>query len=198
MDKQGGCGYPILSVIVSAFDLATGKELPYGQHGEIRVLSPARMKGYYKNPEATAAFFKEDEQGNVWGCTGDIGYVDKDGEVFILGRATDYATLDSGKKVYLFDIENVILQEEVLSGCKVVAVEENGHIVHAAHMTVRNEVSFDEHKLANKIYENCKEHLPINEVPTRYKFRTAFPVHTNGKRDNNALKQETDGFIVIR
>lgn len=198
VDKQGGCGYPILSVIVSAFDLATGKELPYGQHGEIRVLSPARMKGYYKNPEATAAFFKEDEQGNVWGCTGDIGYVDKDGEIFILGRATDCATLDSGKKVYLFDIENVILQEEVLSGCKVVAVEENGHIVLAAHMTVRNEVSFDEHKLANKIYENCKEHLPINEVPTRYKFRTAFPVHTNGKRDNNALKQETDGFIVIR
>lgn len=89
------------------------------------------------------------------------------------------------------------MQEESLSGCKVVAVEENGHIVLAAHMTVRSEVSFDENTLAHKIYENCKEHLPIDEVPTKYKFRTSFPVHTNGKRDNNALKQEKDGFIVI-
>lgn len=118
--------------------------------------------------------------------------------IYILGRATDSATLDSGKKVYLFDIEDVILQEEVLSGCKVVAVEENGHIVFAAHMTVRNEISFDENKLAHKIYENCKERLPIDEVPKKYKFRTSFPVHTNGKRDNIALKQETGGVIVIQ
>ena len=196
-EKAFGTGAPILNVTVSAFDLTTDEELTYGQHGEIRVLSPARMKGYYKNQAATDEFFYTDEQGRVWGCTGDIGYVDEDGEVFILGRATDCATLDSGKKVYLFDIEDLILQEEVLSGCKVVEVEENGHIVLAAHMTVRSEISFDENTLANKIFENCKEHLPIDEVPTKYKFRTSFPVHTNGKRDNNALKQEKDGFIVI-
>ena len=82
------------------------------------------MKGYYKNQAATDEFFYTDEQGTVWGCTGDIGYVDEDGVIYILGRATDSATLDSGKKVYLFDIEDVILREESLSGCKVVAVEE--------------------------------------------------------------------------
>lgn len=195
--KIGGTGFPMLHVIISAFDMETNKELRYGKHGEIRVCSPARMKGYYKNEEATNQFFYTDENGQVWGCTGDIGYVDEDGEVFILGRATDSATLDSGKKVYLFDIEDVILQEESLSGCKVIAVEEDGHIVLAAHMTVRNEISFDENKLAHKIYENCKERLTIDEVPKKYKFRTSFPVHSNGKRDNNALKQETDGFIVI-
>ncbi len=196
-EKIGSIGIPMLKVTVSAFDVETNKELKYNKHGEIRVDSPGCMKGYYKNQAATNEFFYTDEQGTVWGCTGDIGYVDEDGVIYILGRATDSATLDSGKKVYLFDIEDVILQEESLSGCKVVAVEEDGHIVLAAHMTVRSEISFDEHKLAHKIYENCKEHLPIDEVPTKYKFRTSFPVHPNGKRDNNALKQEKEGFIVI-
>ncbi|MBO4433616.1 MAG: acyl--CoA ligase [Clostridia bacterium] len=196
-NKLGGTGYPILGVSVSAFDMETNKELKYGEHGEIRVCSPARMKGYYKNEAATNEFFYTDENGQVWGCTGDIGYVDEDGEVFILGRATDSAVLDSGKKVYMFDIEDVILQEETLSGCKVVAVEENGKTVLAAHMTVRNGVNYDPQTLARKIYENCKNNLPAEEIPTKYKFRDSFPVHTNGKRDNNALKQETDGFIVI-
>ena len=195
--KIGGTGYPMLHVVLSAFDIDTNQELKYSEHGEIRVLSPARMKGYYKNQAATDAFFHTDEQGRVWGCTGDIGYVDEDGEVYILGRATDSATLDSGNKVYLFDIEDVILQEESLSGCKVVAVEENGKTILAAHMTVRKDVDYDGETLARKIYENCKKNLPVDEVPTKYKFRASFPVHTNGKRDNNALKQETDGFIVI-
>ena len=196
-DKLGGNGYPILNAIVAAFDLGTNKELKYGEHGELRVISPARMKGYYKNEVATDAFFYTDEQGRTWGCTGDIGYVDEDGEVFVLGRATDSATLDSGKKVYLFDIEDVILQEESLSGCKVVATKENGKTVLAAHMTVRSEVSYDEQSLAQKIHENCKKNLPADEVPTKYKFRDAFPVHPNGKRDNDALRQEKDGVVVI-
>ncbi len=196
-NKYGGSGHPILNVTVSAFDMETNKELKYGEHGEIRVCSPARMKGYYKNEKATSEFFYTDENGQVWGCTGDIGYIDEDGEVFILGRATDSAFLDSGKKVYLFDIEDVILQEEALSGCKVVAIEKNGKTILAAHMTVRKDVEYDGRTLARKIYENCKKQLPYEEIPVKYKFRDSFPVHTNGKRDNNALKQETDGFIIM-
>lgn len=195
--KHGGTGYPMLNATVAAFDMDTGKELKYGERGEIRVFSPSRMKGYYKNPKATEEFFKTDEQGRVWGCTGDIGYIDEDGEVFICGRATDSAVLDSGKKVYLFDIEEVILQEDTISGCKVVAIEENGKTILAAHMTMRNDVDCDPQTLVRKIYENCKKQLTDEAIPAKYKFCDSFPVHTNGKCDNNALKQETDGFIVI-
>lgn len=155
------------------------------------------MLEYYKNRAATKDYFWNDKNGVVWGCTGDIGYIDEDGLLFVLGRATDCATLDSGKKVYLFDIEDILLQEEVLSGCKVVAVEENGKTLLVAHMTVRKDVDYDCETLARKICENCKKNLPADEVPTKYKFRDSFPVHSNGKRDNNALKQEKDGFIVI-
>ena len=196
--KPGGTGFPMHSdIVVSAFDIETNKELKYGEHGEIRVITPAHMKEYYKNKAATDEFFYTDSGGKIWGCTGDIGYVDEDGEVFILGRATDCTTLDSGKKVYLFDIEDVILQEDTLSGCKVVAVQENNKTILAAHMTLRDGVDVDKEMLVHKIFENCQKQLPADEIPIKYKFRDAFPVHSNGKRDNAALKLEQDGFIIV-
>lgn len=197
-NKSGSVGIPMAHINVGVFDPTTNAELPYGCHGEIRVDSPSHMLEYYKNRAATKDYFWNDKNGVVWGCTGDIGYIDEDGLLFVLGRATDCATLDSGKKVYLFDIEDIILQEEVLSGCKVVAVEENGKTLLVAHMTVRKDVDYDCETLARKIYQSCKKNLPVDEVPTKYKFRDSFPVHANGKRDNNTLKQETDGFIVIQ
>lgn len=108
-NKYGGAGYPIRNVIVSSFDLETNKELKYGELGEIRVFTPGRMLGYYKNEEATKHFFYTDKEGRKWGCTGDIGYIDKNGELFVLGRATDSATLENGKRIYLFEIENIIM-----------------------------------------------------------------------------------------
>lgn len=193
-NKIGSVGIPMAHINVGIFDPITNTELPYGCHGEIRVDSPSHMLEYYKNKKSTEEYFWTDKNGVVWGCTGDIGYIDEDGLLFVLGRTTDSTTLNSGKKVYLFDVEDVILQEEVLSGCKVVAVKENKKTILVAHMTVRSNIDFDREKIARKIFENCKTQLPEDEIPTKFKFRNSFPVHTNGKRDNDALKQEKDGF----
>ncbi|MCR5396971.1 MAG: acyl--CoA ligase [Lachnospiraceae bacterium] len=194
--KPLGVGYPVLGATVSAFDPITNIELKYGEHGEIRVCSPAKMKGYFKNPEATSEYFWTDENGMTWGCTGDIGYVDEDGEVFILGRKTDSATLENGDHVYLFDIEDVILRDPNLSGCKVVAVEDEGKTVLAAHITLR-QATADATKLIRQIDKLCHQSLPDAHCPVRYKIRDSFPVHPNGKRDVGALKQEKDGFILV-
>lgn len=196
-DKQGGCGYPILGVTVAAFDLSTGKELPYGQHGELRVLSPARMKGYYKNPEATAEFFKEDEHGNVWGCTGDIGYVDEDGEVFVLGRATDSYRRESGEIVFLFDIEEKILKNESVSQCKVVDIEDDGTKKLVTHLVFRPDSESPE-KIVAAIWGDLKKTLPPYMVPDFYKIRSSMPVHNNGKRDVAALRNDKDDLIPTR
>ena len=195
-EKEGGAGTPILNVTVSAFDIATEKELPYGQHGEIRVLSPARMKGYYKNPEATAEFFKEDEQGNIWGCTGDIGYVDEDGEVFILGRATDHFRRENGEIVFLFDIEAEILKNEAVSQCKVVDIEDNGNKKLVAHLVLQAGVK-NEEKIIALIWSELRKTLPSYMVPEYYKIRSSMPVHTNGKRDVGALKIDKEGLKTI-
>ena len=194
--KIGSTGYPILNSIVSAFNIDTDEELKYGEHGEIRVCSPAHMKGYYKNPEATKQFFKTDKNGTVWGCTGDIGYVDEDGEVFILGRATDSYQRENGETVYLFDIEDEIIKEENVNQCKVVDIEEDGKTKLVAHIVFRDGVSNPDEVL-QKIDKRLKYLLPEYMVPEYYKIRQAMPVHTNGKRDISALKKDREDLQKI-
>ena len=191
--KIGSTGYPILNSIVSAFNIDTDEELKYGEHGEIRVCSPAHMKGYFKNNEATNAFFKKDKNGLVWGCTGDIGYVDEDGEVFILGRATDSYLRENGQTVYLFDIEDEIIKEENVNQCKVVDIIENGKTKLVAHI-VFNESTTQEESIIKRIDDSLKEVLPEFMVPDYYKVRKSMPVHPNGKRDIETLKNDKDGL----
>ena len=193
-DKQGGSGYPILGVSVSAFDIKSGKELPYGQHGELRVLSPARMKGYYKNPEATSEFFKTDEQGNVWGCTGDVGYVDEDGEVFVLGRVKDHFHLKNGDMVFLFDIENEIIKDEAVDQCKVVYFKTQTCTETVAHIVFQKDI-WENKVVLERIHKRLVKALPEYMIPHFYKVRESMPVHTNGKLDAHALREERDGLI---
>ncbi|MCR4755829.1 MAG: acyl--CoA ligase [Lachnospiraceae bacterium] len=194
--KPAGVGYPILNVIVSAFNIDTDEELKYGEHGEIRVCSPARMKGYYKNPEATAKFFKTDSEGRVWGCTGDIGYVDEDGEVFILGRATDCFKRENGDTVYLFDIEEEIFEEPLVNQCKVVDIKEDGKIKLVAHIVFKDGTT-DPERIVKRIDEYLKTKLPEYMRPNYYKIRTSMPVHSNGKRDVEALRSDRENLICI-
>ncbi len=194
--KHGGTGYPMLNSMVSAFDINTDRELKYREHGEIRVCSPARMKEYYKNPEATAEFFKTDENGNVWGCTGDIGYVDEDGEVFICGRAIDAATLKTGERIYLFDIEDVIFEDENVVQCKVVDIDTPDGTELAAHIVFREDADNSDQALS-RIHELLAAKLPAPHVPRYYKSRASMPVHSNGKRDIEALRQDREGCFKV-
>ena len=194
--KIGSTGYPILNSIVSAFNIDTDQELKYGEHGEIRVSSPARMKGYFMNAEATEKFFKTDKNGVIWGCTGDIGFVDEDGEVFILGRATDSYQRENGETVYLFDIEDEIIKEETVSQCKVVDIKENGKTKLVAHIVFKDGVTQGE-TIIRSIDEHLKDVLPEYMVPDYYKIREAMPVHPNGKRDIDALKKDTEDLIQL-
>ncbi len=194
--KTGSTGYPIKDVIVSAFDIETNEEMQYGRRGEIRVQSPARMKEYYKNPDATEKYFYTDEQGNKWGCTGDLGYVDEEGFIYILGRASDKFTAQSGKEIYCFDIENVILENENIASCEVVGLSKDGYSVPVAHFVLEDTCQLSSEEIILQIHEKCKQKLDADCVPCGYKCRETFPVKSSGKRDMGALKEERDGFVL--
>ena len=194
--KLNGVGYPIKGVTVSAFDVDTNEEKKYRERGEIRVDSPACMKGYFKNEQATNEYFYKDRNGIVWGCTGDIGYVDEDGEVFILGRATDCYYTKEGKRVFQFDIEEVILQDDSVSDCKVVQTADKDKVV--AHIIFKDGCKQNKEDVIARIHQNCSSHLEAFAIPTHYKIRNSFPVHSNGKRDNDALKNDIENLIAIQ
>ncbi|MCR5736125.1 MAG: acyl--CoA ligase [Eubacterium sp.] len=193
--KEGSAGIPILRSRVSSFDINTNEELTYGQRGEIRVDSPAKMKEYFKKPEATEEYFYTDKNGTKWGCTGDIGYVDEDGDVFILGRESDHFITEEGKKVYNFDIENVVLKDERISACKALGITINGKVTPVVHILLGEGAEDSFEVIIRDIDKNCKAQLPEYAVPVAYKKRESFPVHPNGKRDVDSLMEEREGLI---
>ncbi len=191
--KYGSSGYPIKGVTVATFDVNTNKELKCGERGEVRVLTPARMKEYYKRPDATSDFFYKDENGREWGCTGDVGYIDNDGFLFVDGRATDRYQRTNGEIIYFFDIEAVILKDEAVKQCKVVDTKVEGENVLVGHIVLSENAEAEEIVL-KRIDSNLRTNLPDYMVPEHYKIRQSMPVHSNGKRDVDALKKDTENL----
>lgn len=187
----GSAGLPMPHVMVSAFDLETGKELNYGQRGELRVISPCTMSGYYKHPDETAKFFHKDEKGQIWACTGDMGYISEDGNVFVDGRLSDSYTDKNGSTIYLFDIERTVLSIAQVRQCKVVAMEYQGEIIAVPHIVLLSDNDTDE--VISKIHEACINNLAENHIPKYYALYTdALPVSLSGKFDTAKMKNSIE------
>lgn len=198
-NRLGSVGIPMPLVVISAFDVDDGRELKYNERGEMRVRTPSRMKEYYNNPAATKEFFHTDAEGSVWARTGDIGYVDEDGFVFILGRASDHFISPDGRRQYLFDIENVILENESVDLCEVIATESEKlcRKVSLAHIILKKDFDGDVNTLICDIDGLCRKKLSECAVPAGYKIREEFVVKASGKRDTLLLEKERDGFTCV-
>ena len=202
IDHPYGCvGIPLPGITIGIFD-ENYNELPYYTRGEILADTPCGMKEYYKNPEATRAFFYVDDNGVKWSCTGDIGYIDENGNLFIEGRKNDY-TLVNGKKVYNFDVEKIISEISGVKFCDVmINNKENcltAHLILEDEMKkqVNNDLQFGLDyliEIQNIIYKTTND---INMVPKLFKIRDEFPCAKSGKRNVEAMKNEIDGFIKL-
>ena len=84
--RENTLGIPLCKTIVKIVDTETGKELPYGEAGELCFHTPSQMKEYYQNPKETAETIRQHEDGMKWIHTGDLGWVDQDGFVHFKGR----------------------------------------------------------------------------------------------------------------
>lgn len=196
--RKGSAGIPITGVTVAAFDLDTNEEMQYNQRGELRVMSPARMKYYYKNEAATREYFYVDAKGNTWGCTGDIGYLDEDGYVYVLGRATDCFTASTGRKIYNFDIENMAYMSENVARCKAVALPtKQGYEIAVLHVVKEDNYKGTDAQLIKELQELSNKYLEKDSIPSGYKICGRLPVKASGKLDMEKLKQDRNGFSVV-
>ena len=132
-NTKGSVGYPLPGITVSIFD-DDFNELKYNERGLVLANTPCRMLGYYNNEEANKQYFHIDDKGTKWNCTGDVGYITTSGELFIEGRASDYAEIN-GRKIYNFDIENAIMSMPHIKMCDVFGkVDSNGKNAIVAHI----------------------------------------------------------------
>jgi O-succinylbenzoic acid--CoA ligase len=119
-DKPGSVGKPLMFSRIRIVDEA-GNTLPSGEKGEIVVSGPTVMAGYYKNPEATAKAIRTNEHGERELYTGDIGYLDGDGDLWPVQRRSDLI-LSGGENVYPAEVEAVLRQHPAVADACVVGL----------------------------------------------------------------------------
>lgn len=107
--KRGSVG-PAVECCTVRIDAVRVNDAGFGE-GEIQVKGDNVMLGYYKMPEETAAVFTEDG----WFCTGDIGYMDDDGYIYITGRMKSVIVLENGKNVFPEEIEEYLSELKTVS-----------------------------------------------------------------------------------
>ena len=109
--KYGSIGFPMYNVEVEFVNKDENGI------GELRIKGPNVMLGYYENPEATKEVLKDG-----WFYTGDLGYTDKQGYMFITGRKKDMIVLKNGKKVFPEELEVLINRLEEVEECMVFGI----------------------------------------------------------------------------
>jgi long-chain acyl-CoA synthetase len=118
--KVGSCGMPTVGVTIKFFSVNDpARELPLGERGELCIRGPNLMKGYWKNPAATASAMTPDG----FFRTGDVGYMDEDGYVYIVDRTKDMI-LCGGYSVYPRIIEEAIYEHPSVVEVSVIGIQD--------------------------------------------------------------------------
>ncbi|MFC7441894.1 class I adenylate-forming enzyme family protein [Laceyella putida] len=180
LDKAESVGKPATEVEVNIVDPDTGAALPPGQVGEIVVTSPYLFQGYWRNPEATAQVLRDG-----WCYTGDAGYFDEDGFLYVASRYKDVIVY-GGDNVYPGEIEEVIHQmPDVLEVAVVGAPHEVMGEAPRAYVVKKPDTPLTE----ADVIRRCRERLAAYKVP-EVVFVDELPKNGLGKIMKQVLKEE--------
>ena len=175
--RVGSVGLPVPGCEVSIQD-DTGQVLPPGQDGEICVRSPGVMTGYWHSDDTSAL-------AGGWLHTGDIGYVDDDGYLYVVDRKKDLI-LRGGFNVFPRDIEDVLLAHPAVAQAGVVGRPDSrlGEEV-VAFVSLRPGTQ----ATASELTEHARRHLAANKYPREITIVPAVPLTSVGKLDRKKLRQ---------
>jgi len=156
-----------------------GKAVPRGELGEIAAKGPMICQGYYNNQDET-----EKIRSGGWHLTGDIGYLDPDGFLYLMDRKKDMI-ITGGFNVYSAEVESIIDNIAGVRSSYVIGVpsERWGEEVKALVQKEPNSTLTEDH-----IFDICRKHLGSVKTPKSIEFRKTFPVTPLGKVDKKALK----------
>jgi long-chain acyl-CoA synthetase len=185
--KREAIGVPIPGTDVRFVDDA-GKDLPYGEVGELWVKGPQVMQGYWQRPDETARVLRDG-----WLATGDIAKMDEDGYIQIVDRKKDMI-LVSGFNVYPNEVEAVIATLPGVTDTAVVGVpdDETGEIV-VAFVTKKDPSLTEE-----AVRQHCKQSLTGYKVPRLVVFKDDLPKSNVGKVLRKDLRDAAQQAYLAR
>ena len=177
--KVGSVGRPCLYLELDIWD-EQGRSVPAGERGEIVLRGPKVFKGYWRNPDATAAAFA-----GGWFHTGDIGVCDDDGYLYIVDRLKDMI-VSGGENIAGSEVERVLYEHEaVLEAAVVGRPDDRWGEVPVAFVVLRTGAS----ATAAALVDHCRARLARFKVPKDIAFLDALPRNPSGK----VLKRELRG-----
>ncbi|SFR68047.1 Acyl-CoA synthetase (AMP-forming)/AMP-acid ligase II [Marinobacter daqiaonensis] len=178
--KMNSAGRPLPMVEIRIVD-AEDKPVPHGTRGEIVARGPVVMQGYWNKPEQTAQALR-----NGWMHTGDAGYMDEDGFVYVVDRIKDMI-VTGGENVYSAEVEEAVLQMPGVAQCAVIGVpdEDWGERVHATVVLQEGtEMSLDD------LMAHCRTLIANYKIPRSLDVRDELPLSPAGKLLKYKLREE--------
>lgn len=179
--KVGSVGVPVPDTDCRIVDVETGtRDLPQGEAGEILVKGPQVTQGYYHNPAETAQAIRDG-----WLYTGDIGYMDEEGYLFIVDRKKDMI-IAGGYNIYPRDIDEVLYTHPKIQEACAVGLPDpyRGETVKAFIVLKAGETLTEEEVIAF-----CREKLAAYKVPKLVEFMPELPKSTVGKVLRRKLRE---------
>jgi long-chain acyl-CoA synthetase len=169
--RPDSCGRALPGCAVRIIDDG-GNDLPPDAVGEVLLAGPCLMLGYYKNPQATA-----DTLRNGWIFTGDLGKLDADGYLYIVGRKRDMI-IRGGANIYPVEIEEALYAHPAIVECAVVGVPDDlyGEAVKACVVT-RTGLPVS----AEVLLQHCRQRLAEYKIPAIVEFLDELPKGPTGK-----------------
>lgn len=192
--KNGSVGIPLLKTTVSVFRADSFEELGYDEMGEICITGPTMMLGYLNNPEETARVMRRHPDGTVWIHSGDLGYMDADGFVYIKGRMKRIIIRHDGHKVFPTQLEGIIGGCGKVEACAVVAVRDRERAqgkLPMAFVKLRDSIPRERFQaIRDEILALCNAQLPLKDRLYDLAFVPALPHTAVGKIDYRRLEDD--------
>lgn len=175
------CGRAMPWVELRIVDPASNTELPHGEIGEIWVRTPMLMKGYWRNEAATRKAFAEDG----WFRTGDAGYINDEGYIFLVDRFKDMI-ISGGENIYPAEIENLLNGHPAVAEVGVIGIgHERWGETPLAVVVLRDGTSVTEEELLAYTRSN----LATYKCPTRIIIAETLPRNASGKLMKPEMRQ---------
>ena len=198
--KDDSSGIPLYCNSVGIFDPETGEELDYGKEGEVCLTGRGMMLGYHNNPEETDKIIRTHADGTKWIHSGDIGYMDEDGFLYIRGRIKQIIIKFDGQKVFSVQIEGIINRHKAVAACTVVGIQDPDHAQGSVPLGVvelKKDIPAEQKETIRKeILQMCDELLEERGKPSDVTFIDEMLHTALAKHDYRALTEMFKDHVI--
>lgn len=196
--KPGSVGVPSVVTTVGIFKPGTSEELDFNEPGEICISGPTLMKGYFLRPEETEKVMWQHPDGQMWIHSGDIGYLDEEGFLFVQGRVKRMITRFDGHKIFPVSIESLVAEHPMVRNCCVIGVSDRGHGQghHPLALVVLDDC--DKHAVCREIFDICNTQLEERGRPVGVVAVDDIPLTGMGKNDYRTLEKAFAHFDYVQ